>query len=145
MTIQTHIISESMLSVYIGNMVGYSFLHYTVPKDFSLHDPGIDSAQWQAEFFGDEELLRLGLEYILTHPEYKMTDYNFGDFSMEEEEIREVLAYAHRRLWPQYEPIPEGGPPNIKLVSMQWPDWRKYWDGLRGVETPSLQKPREKK
>ena len=140
MTIQTTIISGGMLARYIGNMLFYSQETFIVPEDFSLYHGGIDGAQWQAAFFGDEEPLRLGLEYILTHPEHKMTDYRFGDFSMEEEEIREVLAYAHRRLWPQYEPIPEGGPPNIKLVSMQWPDWRKYWDGLRGVETPSLQK-----
>ena len=101
------------------------------PVDGKALDPEIELMGNTARLMGDLEELRLGIDYYLCHPEIDLTDPFFAycdDYGWEDAEVREVLKYIRRRLWPEVEINCEEAQ-QVELVPISKFDW---WE-QRGV------------
>lgn len=133
-------VSLNMLAHHLDNLLDYPQEHEEFPQQFSIFDPYIEAIHYRAQYFNEEEPLRLGIEYLLTHPEIKLARWVNGEYTFDEQDVQRALAYMHQRLWPQHEPIPPEGPSDVTLVSMPLLEWREVRMQLKaqqeGVRKP---------
>ena len=76
------------------------------PVDGKALDPYLERMASTAQLMDDLEVLRWGIDYYLCHPEIDLTDADFAyceNFGWEDAEVREVLKYIRRRVWPEVE------------------------------------------
>ena len=122
------IISDDMMRYYIGDITSGYFSHHDVPADnVTEYAPFIENMRKLANLHGDLDYLRLGLEYLLAHPEIELLPFAHGDsYPYWEEQIREIIEYAWKMLWPNALPISPGGPSGVELVPMSLEEWWRH-------------------
>jgi hypothetical protein len=122
------IIADGMLSYYlVGVTAGYFGRHDEPADDVQEYSYLIEDLRLGAALHGDLEYLRLGLEYLLAHREIDLVQFAGGtDFPYEQEQVREIIEYAWKTIWPDAPPIPSGCPPGVELVSMSLEEWWRH-------------------
>lgn len=138
-------ISEAMINYYLMNVTTGG----KNPDDFSPDDvedvseyyPLIQNMKSHTLRHGDLDALKLGFEYILANPDYKCVWMAGPVYSYEEEQVREIIEYAWKTIWPDSDPIPSGGPEGVKLVPTtldQWWESRGYNPNKKNEEAKEL-------
>ena len=93
-------------------------------EDLSVFDQYIDEMVESARYRRHYEILKPGIEYLLSHPELDLRGYGSGEnWYWTDDEIRALLIYIRTRLWPDAGPLPEGGPPGVELVPAPGLEW----------------------
>jgi hypothetical protein len=120
---------DVMVERYVSSVLrGYAEDHGVPPNDLSEYDRLIENVRYGATRHGHFDLLRLGIEHLLGRG-VSLKDWlkpcPFGD----EADLREGLAYMHKKLWPDAGPIPPGGPPGVELVPCPWEVWNVSMPG----------------
>jgi hypothetical protein len=123
-------ISRPMVCHYIDSVTMPWFDDHDDPPDDleGYHDSAM-AAKWWAEKRGDLDALKLALEHILATPEIDCEGLNGALYGYEDEDMREIIDYMRKTLWPDAAPMPPGGPPGVKLVPMPLEQW---WESRKG-------------
>jgi hypothetical protein len=117
-------ISDQMVSFYLRNVTSVYFAEHDLPPDeLSGYLEYVEGMKKEAVFHGDLETLRLGFEHLLGNPQLETEPLAATEYPFRESEIREIVRYARKIIWPDAAPIPPGGPPGVKIVRMSIDDW----------------------
>lgn len=138
-------ISEAMINFYLMNVTTGG----KNPDDFSPEDVEdlseyysfIQNMKNHAARHGDLDTLKLGFEYILANPDYKCVWMAGPVYSYEEQQVREIIEYAWKIIWPDSKPIASGGPKDVKLVPTtleQWWESRGYDPNQKTLEASKV-------
>ena len=120
-------ISESMINFYLMNVTTGG----KKPDEFSPDDvedvseyyPFVQNMKMHAVYHGDLDALKLGLEYILANPDYECLWMAGPVYSYEENQVREIIYYAWKTIWPEADPITRESTGDIKLVPTTLDEW----------------------
>ncbi len=115
-------ISRPMLVHHVAYVANRYIANHDLPPDtvegyVFLADKMIT----QMRAHGDEGALKLGIEYLLGHPEIDVAPFAESPYTFEDADIRELLRYVHKRAWPG-QPIP-ATPPDVRLVAQPVMEW----------------------
>lgn len=114
--------------------------------DYDEHDePASDPRQYydrvqelrkDAARRGDLGALRLGLDYLLCHPEESLNNHGYV-YSWDDEDVREIVRYIRSTIYPNAPPVNCDEVKNVKLVYTSRFEW---WDKRRaeGLHSPDL-------
>jgi hypothetical protein len=115
-------LSRTMLAEYISLVAdGHLASHDSEPETVEGYASDVDEVLRQTRFRGDEGALKLGIEYLLGHPEIDTVWFAASHYAFEETDIRAILQYIHKRAWPG-QPIP-ATPPDVRLVEQPLMEW----------------------
>lgn len=94
------------------------------PRDLSVFDEYIDEMVESARHYRHSDIMRPGIEYLLTHPELALQTYGSAEnWVWSNDQVRALLLHMRDRLWPDAGPLPEGGPHGVELVSAPGLEW----------------------
>lgn len=138
-------ISESMINFYLMNVTTGG----KNPDEFSPDDvenvseyhPLIEQMKMHAIWHGDLDALKLGLEYILANPHYDCLWLAGPVYTYDEEQLREIIHYAWKTIWPDADPITPESTKDTKLVATTLDEWwesREHKPGQKKVEAEEL-------
>jgi hypothetical protein len=117
-------ISRDMISFYLRKITSVYFgKHDIPPDDLSGYLDFVSDMRKHAERKGDLDYLRLGFEHVLANPNIDTVELAATDYPFDDAEVREIIHYAWKTIWPDAAPIPPGGPPGVKIVPMSLDDW----------------------
>ena len=131
-------INEQMLASYFRRLVSKTSDNCVVPKNLFEYDVAVGWIKKEAEYYKEMELLRIGIEYLLTHPEIKIEEYTNIYYEHQEKDLRRALRYMREKLWPEI-PIPEESP-CVELMAMDLSKWRAVRKKLHEEEAKSKPK-----
>lgn len=118
-------IPYSLINFYLSQItVGYFSRNELPPDDVTGYADQLVHLEGLAIQHRELEPLRLGLEYLLSHPEIDTRELNGGRYPLNDRRVREIMHYVWKSLWPDAEPVPPGGPENVHLVRMSLEQWR---------------------
>ena len=117
-------ISESMIRYYLRNItMGWFDPEDEPPEDITEYYKCVQDMKLHAVNHNDLDALKLGLEYLLAHPELDYTKFSGGRYPYEPEEVREIIYYAWKTIWPDSEPVSDSTLLAVKLVRMTLEEW----------------------
>jgi hypothetical protein len=118
-------VGMGMLNHYLNNITLGWFDNEGVPPD-SVEEylPLVQEIKRDATRRNDLEPLRLGLDYLLCHPEIDLEGHG-GYYGWDDEEVRDIIRYIRRTIWPDLPPVNPDEVKDVKLVYMSRFDW---WD-----------------
>jgi hypothetical protein len=115
-------ISRDMLEVYVGQVVNRHIANHDIePETVEGYAPEVGDMVRQMRSRGDEGALKLGIEYLLGHPEIDTVRLTRSHYPFDEADMRAILRYIHKRAWPG-QPIP-ATPPDVRLVQQPVMEW----------------------
>jgi hypothetical protein len=118
-------ISKGMLDHYLGYVTGHWFNdHDTPPDNINEYRSAVADIELDAARRNDFDPLRLGLDYLLCHPEIDLEDHG-SCYPFLDEEVREIIRYIRRTIWPELPPVNPDEVKDVKLVYTSRFDW---WD-----------------
>jgi hypothetical protein len=118
-------ISKGMIDNYLEYVTFGWFDNESVPAtSLDEYHPRVVKLAQSAKRHNDLELLRLGLDYLLCHPEIDL-DGHGGYYSWDDGDVREIIHYIRRTVWPNLPSIDPMEVKDVKLVPMSLFDW---WD-----------------
>ena len=118
-------ISRQILDHYIGYLTNFYIIDYnTPPEKLDDYYDFIMSLKKDVTNHQDLDTLRLGINYLLCHPEIDLEDHG-GLYPWDDEEVREILQYILFVIWPDNSKINCEEVENIKLIDMSKFDWWK--------------------
>ena len=124
-------ISDSMTRYYLDSVtVGWFNRHDLPPDDVADYYDYVMDIQKSAQKHGDTEYLRVALEYLLSNPETDFERYDGGRYPYDSDDVREIIEYVLRTLWPDAAPIPAEELAKVKIVAVPLKDW---WSSVRGT------------
>lgn len=115
-------ISTSMLNYYLRNITVSWFGNEDVPPDsVTEYLPLVESMKQMAIYHNDLEYLKLGFEYLLTHPDVDYEAFAGGRYPYESDEIRQLIEFAYLTIWSAHLPAKPNN--SVQLISMPLEDW----------------------
>jgi hypothetical protein len=118
-------LSSDMLDHYLGYVTLHWFNRHELPADsLNEYDSLISEIKSDAMRYNDLNPLRLGLDYLLCHSEIDL-DAHGGRYGWDDEEVREIIRYIRRTIWPELPPVNPDEVKDVKLVYTSRFDW---WD-----------------
>jgi hypothetical protein len=124
-------ISNSMINYYLGDVTfGWFNRHDVLPDDVADYHDYVMEIQKGAQKHGDTEYLRIALEYLLNNPKTDYERYDGGRYPYDGDEVREIIEYVLRTLWPDATPVPAEELAKVELVEASIGDW---WSSVRGT------------
>jgi len=115
-------ISTSMLNYYLRNITVSWFGNEDVPPDsIKEYLPLVESMKQMAIYHNDLEDLKLGFEYLLTHPDVDYEAFAGGRYPYESDEIRKIIEFAYLTIWSAHWPTQPNN--SVQLISMSLEDW----------------------
>jgi hypothetical protein len=123
------LVNQTMVDHYLSDITVGWFARHDLPADeVDEYRPYVENIRQLALTQGDLDYLKVGLEYLLLHPEVDLEAYNGGRYPFDADEMREIIEFVYRTLWPE-ESLPEQ-PPEVKLIQMPLSHW---WSGMPGT------------
>lgn len=117
-------VSESMVRFYLDNVtVSWFSSNDTPPNELSEYKPYIEDMKRSAFKHKDLETLRIVFEYLIANPNIDCERFNGPRYPFDSDEIREIICYSWRVLWPDRSTIPIRNLPNIKFIKMPLEEW----------------------
>ena len=115
-------LSRAILFHYVAQVANRYIANYDFPPETVDGYASIRRRYDRADAPRDDEgALKLGIEYLLGHPEIDTVPFAGSPFTFEDADIRELLRYIHQRAWPG-QPIPTT-PPDVRLVDQPLMEW----------------------
>lgn len=117
-------ISESMIRYYLDSMTtGYFNTNEVPPDDVTGYLDYVLAMQRKAVDHGDLETLQIAFEYLLAHPEIDASAFGDDRYPFSDEEVRRILHYAYRTIWPERINATPSEMPNVRLIQMPLEEW----------------------
>jgi hypothetical protein len=119
-------ISKELVTHYLTSLTNTYIARFDLPPDplDGYHDYVMRIGK-DASDAGELDALKLALEHVLGNPDISSLRLASTTYPFEEEEVRDILRYMRKTLWPDAGPISPGGPPGVELVDMPLWEWRK--------------------
>jgi hypothetical protein len=118
-------ISNGMLNHYLDYVtIGWFDDHDIPADDLGEYHQRIVKLERSAKRRNDLNPLRLGLDYLLCHPEIDLEAHG-GRYGWDDEEVRDIIRYIRRTIWPDLPPVNPDEVKDVKLVYTSRFDW---WD-----------------
>ena len=118
-------ISRQVLDYYIHHVTSYYILdHDDIPDELDDCHNYVLKIKDNASMDGDLEVLRLGINYLLCHPDISLDNHG-GIYTWDDEEVREILHYILSVIWPSNSKANCDEVKDIQLVDMSKYDWWK--------------------
>ncbi|MBI4851708.1 MAG: hypothetical protein HY819_07925 [Acidobacteria bacterium] len=135
-------ISESMIRYYLRNItMGWFDPLDEPPEHVTGYYECVQEMKLHALSHDDLEALKLGFEWLLANPEIDCTKFSGGRYPYEPEEVREIIHYAWKTIWPDAAPITAESTKDTKLVSTTLDEWwesREHKPGQKKVDAKEL-------
>lgn len=109
-----------------GVTVNYFSHHDMAPTDIADYTSFAKDVRQIAEGSHDLPWLKLGLEYVLLHPEESCEDLNGGVYSFGDKDMRDLVEVVWETLWPQATLPAKENAPVINLAEMSSEEWNKH-------------------
>lgn len=118
-------ISRGILNHYIGYVTDFYISDNNIPPDelTGYYDYVVD-LKTDAIRHEDLESLRLGINYLLCHPEIDL-DSHGGMYPYDDEEVREILMYIRSIIWSDNSKVNCEEVKDVELVDINKFDWWK--------------------
>lgn len=127
-------ISESMVRYYLADvLLSWFNTHDLPPDDLSEYREYILDMKKGAIKHGDLEALRLAFEHILDNSHIDSERFNESLYPYDDRDVREIIHYSWKTIWPDASPVSPSGRPDVKLVSMSLEKW---WATRRQLAEP---------
>jgi hypothetical protein len=118
-------ISKDVLNHYLDYVtVGWFNFRDDPPESVSDCHQKVLVIKDDATRRNDLQVLRLGIDYLLCHPEISLEGHG-GVYGWDDEEVREIIRYIRRTIWPDLPPVNPDEVKDVKLVYTSRFDW---WD-----------------
>jgi hypothetical protein len=107
------------------------------PKDVEDYGGLVHAMGERAARVGELDALRVGIEYLLAHPEINPGPLVAQVLLYNEDDARALLAFVHGFLWPAVDEDGEPVPPKLSQTDVEWremplPAWRALSAAERG-------------
>jgi len=113
-----------MVRYYLDSIMTSYFNHHDVPPAcVEDYFPQVMAMQRKLSVHGDENALKLACEHILENSDVDTEAFAGDRYPYSNQEIREIIRYAWKTLWPDANPLKPGGPPGVRLVEMPVEEW----------------------
>jgi hypothetical protein len=123
-------ISTWFIRDYLDVITVCWFNHHDLPPESNeAYRPLVLDMARIAEARRELDILRIAIEHILANPEINCEDLGNSRFPFDDEEIRVILFYAWKVIWPNADPIIPGGPAGVKLVHTPLKEWQTLRKG----------------
>lgn len=117
-------ISEPMVRYYLANvLLSWFNNHDTPPAEIEEYYEYVLDMKKAAIKHGDLEVLQIALEYILSNQSIDCASLNEGFYPYTNEEVREIIDYSYRVIWPEFTPKPADSLASVKLVPVSLQKW----------------------
>jgi hypothetical protein len=130
-------ISNDMLDHYLDYVtVGWFDRNDTLPDDINDYYNCVMDIKLDATRRNDLEPLRMGLEYLLCNPQVSLEAHGYR-YPYDDGEVREIIRYIRKTIWPEAGPINCDAVKDLKLVYTSKFDW---WEQriAQGLHPPDL-------
>lgn len=101
---------------YVGDIGG-------APEDLSEYDRSIISMKLKAEKHDDLYLLRLAIDYLLTHPEVDAPNYVNAHYDYDREETEDLLKHIKFVVWSTDSMMDKKLIDSVELVDTTFEEW----------------------
>ncbi len=119
-------ISQDMIEFYLSHVLDLAIaIHGAPPEELRGYDRHIAEMAEKASRSGELDILRRGLEHILCTPELAAAELSQSAYSWSEKEVRRVLAYIRKQVWPEAGEIDQAEAAACKLVPQSLSAWRQ--------------------
>ena len=123
-------ISKQILDHYIGYVTDwYVVMNDEIGDELTDYYDSVLRIKDNVSKHQDLEPLKLGINYLLCHPEINLDNHG-GSYTWDDEEVREILHYIRSIIWPDDSKLDCAEVKDIQLVDMSKYDWWKS----RGVK-----------
>ena len=110
-------ITSRMFEYYLDDITVGWFDHHDLPPDKIEHyHDCVMEMKLRATNKKELEFLKNVLEYILIHPEIDCEEFAGGRYPYDSEEVREIIEFAYRTIWPDSWPIDAEKVPEIEFI-----------------------------
>lgn len=127
-------ICEKMLAHYLLNLMRKANEQEETPQVLSFYDEDVMRVYSAAFYHNEIEPFRLGVEYLLLHPEIELRSWIHVEYFLLEEDLRRALTYMHHKLWPAYEPLSVDQIKDVKISPIYLRTWREWREKLAAEE-----------
>jgi hypothetical protein len=118
-------ISKDLIDHYLEDITLCWFNDHEVPAESLDEYYNLTSGIKQGAIRrNDLNILRLGLDYLLCHPEIDLEAHG-SRYGWDDEEVRDIIRYIRRTIWPDLPPVNPDEVKDVKLVYTSRFDW---WD-----------------
>ena len=119
-------ISQDMIEFYLSHVLDLAIaIHGAPPDKLKGYDRHIAEMAEKASRNGELDILRRGLEHILCTAEIEAAKLSHSDYSWPEKEVRQVLAYIRKQVWPSAGEIDQAEAATCSLVTQSLAAWRQ--------------------
>src|SRR5437867_1045758 len=117
-------ISESMVRYYLHDItMGWFDPEDLPPDNITGYYDCVIQMKLHALKHNDLDVLKLAFEYLLANKQIKCEQFAGGRYPYDEQEVREIIHYAWKTIWPDSTPLLPGGPNGVEIVPMSIDDW----------------------
>lgn len=119
-------ISSAMLRHHLDYVTVGWFDHNDLPPDnIEEYYKCVEQMRLNALIHNDLIYLKIAFEYLLGNLTIKCESFGNGRYPYEEEEVREIIEYAWKTIWPDADPICFGCHSDVNFVEIPTVEWWK--------------------
>lgn len=113
----------------IDNYLRRVTVHWFDPEDLPAENinqyrPLVENIILEARLHNDFQPLRLGLDYLLCHPEISLEDHGYR-YPWDDADVREIIHYIRKTVFPDAKALNCDEVKDVKLIPMSREDWWK--------------------
>ena len=122
-------ISRQMLRSYLLHItIGYFNDRNIPPATLDAYIDRAEQIRLAATNQGDMAWLKLGLQHVLADKSIDASEYQGPRYPFTDPEMRDIMGYVLRTLWPEEQTDAEGLASEVELVDVALEDWPKLRD-----------------
>jgi hypothetical protein len=121
-------ISKDVIDYYLECITLHWFNDHDDPaRNMSEYYDRVVNIKLMASQHNDLEILRLGLDYLLCHPEISLEAHS-SSYGWDDDEVRDIIRYIRTIIWPDALEVNNNGVKDIHLTNQSRFNWWKNRD-----------------
>ncbi|MEW6730677.1 MAG: hypothetical protein AB1489_05005 [Acidobacteriota bacterium] len=116
-------ISKGVIRYYLNSVSSYIADHGSLPDDVTGYYDYIVNMKLDAIKQGDLTILRLAIDYLLTHTAIDPASFSQMHYHYDADEFQELLLYIRSVVWPELPPPDPDEVKDIKFINISAGDW----------------------